>query len=233
MNRRMTTAAVLIFAGQLAQASVVSATSYATNCYVTSPSPTVPFSESDTGASAFSSDLLCYGINVPYSSGWSQVDSEQVSVVSGTGIVSSGLVRHTTSGLWSGLGTSQIMVTLTPDVDHSYEFLAASGEATTQLEPGFISQKASFLIQLSDTGNATDLLMVTAAGMTGSLTGVLLAGHTYEFRAIADVLDSPLYNLASFDVDMALTAVPAPATAPLLLTALAAISLRRRRVARS
>lgn len=229
MNNNRLAALGLLLICHATQGAIVGSSSFGTNCWATSPAPSVPFAESATDTASFSSDLRCLALHVPYSSGYSQVDAEQQSTVTEGGITSTGLVLHTKSGLWSGLGTSQMTVTLSPTSDYQYEFLVATGEATTDLEPGFITTKASFLIQLSDTGTSTDLLKVTAAGIVGSLSGLLLAGHSYEFRALADVLESPLYNRAAYEVNLALTPVPGPATAPLLLTALAVAALRRKK----
>ena len=222
-------AVALLALSHTAQSAVIGSTSYGTNCWATSPAPSLPQSESATDQPAFSSFLLCYAIAVPPSSGFSSVDTKQDSVVSDTAIVSTGSVEHSSSALYGGLGTSEMTVILTPTVNTSYEFLTASGQAFTQLEPGFSLTKASFLIELVDDATATNLLRVTAAGTTGNLSGLLLAGQTYILRARADVLESPLYNLASYDLNLALTAVPVPATAPLLLSGLAALWWRRSR----
>jgi hypothetical protein len=218
----------LLALSQTAHAALIGSTSYNTSCWATTPAPSLPQYESATDQPAFSSFLLCVSVIAPGPSGYSSVDTKQESTVSDTGIISTGSISHYATSLLSGLGISELTVMLTPTVNTNYEFLTASGKAETTLQRGFSTIMASFLIELVDDATASNLLTVTAAGTTGSLSGVLLAGQTYTFRARAEVQESPLYNWASYDVNLALTVVPVPATAPLLLSGLAALWWHRK-----
>lgn len=216
----------VLLAGSSASAAIIASTNYGINCWATSPAPSVPLEVTATDESSFSDSRLCLAVQVP-GSGRSQVEVAQGSTVSESGIATTGSVLHTKSGLWGGLGTSQINVILIPDVDYRYDFASVTGEAYTVLEPGFSTAKASFLVQFTDSTLMADLLRATAAGTVGATSGLLLAGHTYTFQAKADVKDTPLDAGASFNVELNLTPVPAPATASLLLAALGFLGLRR------
>lgn len=86
MNNSRLAALGLLLICHASQGAIVGSTSFGTNCWATSPAPSVPFAETATDTGSFSSDLLCLALHVPYSSGYSQVDAEQESTVTEAGI---------------------------------------------------------------------------------------------------------------------------------------------------